>query len=72
MELETLIAIASLAEKKHVRIELLPTGFGITAKTIVKGRGMIKVTQMIPYIETAEIGVFEAAIDSAIAKLQVP
>lgn len=74
MEIETLVAIAKLADNKHVRIELLPTGFCITAKKLVKDKGMAHVRQMISYIEVEmfkhQVDMFEAAIDTTIARLQ--
>ena len=73
MEIITLEAIAKLAEAKHVRIELLPAGFCITAKTITRGKGVAQVKQMISYAEAEafqyQAKMFEAAIDTAIARL---
>lgn len=69
MQTETLLAIAKLAEDKHARIELLPTGFCITVKSLVRGRGMTRVKQMISYAEAEQLEKFEAAINAAIARL---
>ena len=76
MEIETLVAIAKLAEDKRVRIELLPTGFCITAKAPVKGKGVVQVKKMISYTYAENLSplalkdVFELIIGDAIAELK--
>ena len=76
MDMETLRAIAKMAEDKHVRIELLPLGFGITVRALTHGRGMVQVKQMLDYTDfedakTHSLKMFESVIDTAIAKLNV-
>lgn len=72
MKTETLRAIAKLAEDKRVRIELLPLGFGITARAVIRGKGMVQVKQMIEYDQAEQLETFEVAIDAATAKLKDP
>lgn len=75
MQAETLRAIAKLAEDKRVRIELLPDGFGITARTVVKGKGLVQIKQTVRYADAEafqiQAAMFEALIDTVIAKLNV-
>lgn len=73
MEIETLRAIAKLAEDKHVRIELLPLGFRILVKALKQGKGVVQVEQMISYDDAEafryQVEMFDAAIDTAVARL---
>lgn len=76
MKTETLRAIAKLAEDKRVRIELLPLGFGITARAVIRGKGMVQVKQTIAFADVedsmTQLELFEAVIDAATVKLKDP
>lgn len=74
MIIQDLETIAKMAENKRVRIELLPEGFGITAKAPVKGKGMVEIKQIIKYDKAEDIGIailFELVIDETIEKLKL-
>jgi len=74
MKIVDLETIARMAEDKRVRIELLPYGFGITARAPVHGKGMLEFKQIISYTEAEQTirltDLFEYAIDLAIERLK--
>lgn len=75
MMIQDMEKIAQIAEDKRVRIELLPEGFGITARAPVKGKGMVEIKQIIQYDKANNffvdsVKLFEQVIDETIEKLK--